>query len=269
LSAGQSRTLVATAQYDDGTSRDVSSTVQWTSSSAAATIAAGGYLTAHQNGTATITAQLGTLSATSQVTVSPALTGVTVYPTFGATVVSGMSVALTATANYSDGSMVDVTHSAGWTTANSAIVTVSMGTATGHAVGSTQISASYGGQWGQTTVTVTAPKVTSLSITGTTSVTCYTGNYYYYTATATMSDGTQRDVSTSTSSPQVTWQLSGLTGYPGLYASQYSDELYCSSTCATTCTYHYGYGSITAYALNDDNTTVTSNTLSITAMYRY
>lgn len=269
LAVGDARGLVATAQYDDGTTRDVSTLAQWSSSSAAATVAAGGQLGARQPGNAVITAQLGTLTATSQVTVQPALTGLTVYPSGGASVAAGLSVALTASASYSDGSTLDVTRSASWSTANSAIATVSMGNATGRAVGSTQVTATWNGRAAQTTLTVTAARVTSLTVSGASSVQCQAGNYSYYTATATFTDGTQRDVSTSTASPQVTWQLSGLGSYPGLYATLYGYELYCSSSCRTTCTSHYGYGSITARAMNDDGSTVTSTAWSIQALYWY
>ncbi len=269
LSVGDTRTLVATAQYSDGTTRDVSAQVQWTSSSVAATITTGGQLSAHQTGSAVVTAQLGTLSATAQVTVQPALTGLTVYPTSGASVVAGLTVAMTATANYSDGTMVDITHSATWSTTNSAIATVSMGTATGHAAGSTLVTASWSGQSAQATLTVTAAKVTTLTVSGASSLNCESSSYSFFSATATFTDGTQRDVSTSASSPQVTWQLTGLTGYTGLYATMSSDELYCTSSCSTTCAGHYGYGSVTARAMNDDGTIVTSSPYSIQAIYLY
>lgn len=76
---------------------------------------------------------------------APIVTGLTVAPG-SASIATGASTGLTATAAYSDGTHVDVTTQATWTSSNPAVATVaSDGAATGLAPGATQITASYGG----------------------------------------------------------------------------------------------------------------------------
>lgn len=114
-----------------------------------------------------------------------------------ATIATGATQQLVATAVYSDGSAQDVSTKAAWTSAAPAVATVtaSSGTATGVSQGTAIVSASFNGKSGSATLTVAPASLMSLAITPP-AVTLFAGETRQLTATATYTDGTTSNVTT-------------------------------------------------------------------------
>jgi uncharacterized protein YjdB len=159
IKPGATQQFSAQATYGNNTTSDVTSTATWTSSATnIATIDSSGLATATATlGTTTITAKSGKRSASTTLTVSnKTVTSLTVASTSGLNqVVSGSTLQLSATVNYSDGSTSDVTSLATWTSGAPGVATVNAaGLVTGITTGTATISAAYGGQSGNITITV-------------------------------------------------------------------------------------------------------------------
>ncbi|HYM77006.1 MAG TPA: Ig-like domain-containing protein [Candidatus Dormibacteraeota bacterium] len=132
----------------------------------------------------------------------PTVTSISVAPTTPSIVV-GATKQFSATANYSDGSNKDVTSSATWTSTNSNVASVQStgqatpGLAKGVAAGSATITAAFSGFNASTTLSVTlTPVVTSISISPT-NASVSVGSTVQFTVTATYSDGSNKNVTTS------------------------------------------------------------------------
>src|SRR5258708_16536272 len=95
--------LTATGSYSDGSSRDLTSLVTWSSSTIAnATAYAHGLVSGIAAGTATITATMGTVSTSASVTVTaPTIPSISVTPD-DLTLAIGINQQFIASANYSD-----------------------------------------------------------------------------------------------------------------------------------------------------------------------
>jgi trimeric autotransporter adhesin len=208
VSVGVSGTqqFIATAHLSDGTTKDVTSAVQWGSSdSNVASVNATGMATGAGVGSATITAQSGSLQGLATLSVSAAagnLVSITV-----AAAVSSMAVntsqQFTATGNYNDGSSADLTNLVTWSSSSTATATVgSTGLVTAVAAGTTNVSASYASLSGSLGLTVTAPSIVSIAVTPE-DLTLGIGIGQQYVATATYSDGSSSDLSSG-----VTWSSS-------------------------------------------------------------
>lgn len=97
----------------------------------------------------------------------------------------------TATANYADGSAHVVTTTSAWTSGSPLVASVgaATGLATGLTVGSSAISASFGGKTGTANFSVTAPTLSSISVTPATP-SIVTGTTQQFVATGNYSNGT-------------------------------------------------------------------------------
>ncbi|MGL4668673.1 MAG: Ig-like domain-containing protein, partial [Saezia sp.] len=143
----------------------------------------------------------GITSNTVNVTVTAAvITAIQVTPAT-VNVAKGQTAQLTATATYSDSTSSDVTDSVAWTVDTAATATVSpAGLLSGVEVGSTTVTATKDGITSNTgNVTVTAAVITAIQVTPAT-VNVAKGQTAQLVATATYSDTTSSDVTTS-----VTW----------------------------------------------------------------
>jgi uncharacterized protein YjdB len=101
---------------------------------------------------------------------------------------------LTVTANYSDDSQVPVTNSSTYKSANTSIATINYrGLVTGKAVGTTTVTATYGGKSKAVTVNISAPDVMSISVSPN-PVSIRKGDSKQLTVTAFLSDGTSKAV---------------------------------------------------------------------------
>ncbi|MGI9951287.1 Ig-like domain-containing protein [Moorellaceae bacterium AZ2] len=149
LEIGQSQQLKVTAQYSDGSTRDVTAEASYNSSNnAVALVSAGGLVTAVKDGACTVTVNYQGRSASVPVTVkAPAVvqTGVSVSP--NPVVVNKYgSVRLTVVVIYSNGSTQDVTTYAQYTSADTSIATVKPnGVVYGKRDGQTEVIVTYNG----------------------------------------------------------------------------------------------------------------------------
>jgi len=205
-------TLTAQGFFSDGTSRDISTQVAWTSAPAAvATVsnAAGtrGVVTGVSVGTATVTATLTGVSGTATVTVvGTVLQSITVTPA-NATTTVGLRSNYTATGRYSNGTTVDLTSEVTWATGNAATAAISNtagaeGQLLARANGTTTVTATLAGITGTTNVTVIGRVVATLAIAPIAASTRL-GNTIRFIATEIFSNGTQMNVS-----GQATWTSS-------------------------------------------------------------
>ncbi len=212
LPLGTTVALTAHGTYSDASVVDITSSVTWaTDSATVATIgnagATRGVVTAVATGTTAAHATLGAITASTGITVTAAaLVSIAITPA-NPSVPAGTSQALVATASYSDGSKVDVTATAVWSSSATNVATVSnaagaQGDVTAVAVGTTTVKAVLSGVTGSTAVTVSAPTVKQI-VVGPIASSLRVGQTARYTATAILSDNTQRDVTA-----QSTWQSS-------------------------------------------------------------
>ena len=105
---------------------------------------------------------------------------------------------MVATGNYSDGTAINLTATAVWATVDATVAAVSnapgaAGQLTAVGAGSTQVSATLGGIAGNTTVTVSAPKLSEIVVSPIAPQTT-TGQRPQFTATAVYDNGTQQNV---------------------------------------------------------------------------
>ena len=212
--------FVATGNYSDGTTKNLTSTAQWNSSnSAVASVNATGTATGMGQGTATISATSAGVSGSAMLTVNTTgggtgsgsggsagsggssgsggsiatLTGITILPA-NPSIPLNTTEALTATGSYSDGSSADITSRVTWVSSSPATASVTTtGEVTAVAAGSTTITATLGGVSQSTVVTVTAPTITSISV-GPDGPTLPIGITEQFVATAIYSDGSTADL---------------------------------------------------------------------------
>ena len=204
LAAGLSSQLTASGAYSDGTSTDVTASVQWSSSDPAiATVSLTGLVTAVAPGSATINGILDGQSATIQVTVTNATLNaggltITVPPM---TLAAGLTGQLAANGAFSDGTTIDVTASVQWSSDNPAVANVSQsGLVTAVAPGIAIITGTLDGQSATLQVTVTDATLNTGSLTITVPpLTLATGLTGQLTASGTYSDGTTRNVTADVS----------------------------------------------------------------------
>lgn len=156
IPAGISQQLSATGNYNDGSTKNLTSSVQWSSSKLTVlSINSQGMATANAVGTATVTAMSGTVSATNQLHVGPPIVmSFTVRPTTSFLYVGG-SEQLTALARLSDGSIRDMTTIVSWSSSDSTIARISdQGLLLASHVGDTTISVSFDTVGGSANVSV-------------------------------------------------------------------------------------------------------------------
>lgn len=206
----------AVATFSDSTVQDVTSDVNWSSSSTGvATITntfPDGIAAGVAAGTTTITASLGAVSGSQTLTVSSAtLSSITVTPTSTSTAPVGMALGstlqLTAVGKFSDGTTQPLTLQVSWLTASTSNPSVSVsaaGVVTGLAVGTGTVTAKFGSV--SQAAYLNVENVTSLAMGPTgptispTAVTIAQGTATEFSAIATLADGSTQDVSSS-----VTW----------------------------------------------------------------
>ena len=206
VGSGATQQFKATAQMSDGSTKDVSSSVQWTSSdSAIASISANGLATGSGSGTVTITAISGTLKSTATLTVTSAaanLASIAISPVTSSIAVN-TSQQFTATGTYSDGSSADLTSLVTWASSSTTVATINAGGLVSAVnTGSTNITASFAGITQSTSLTVAAPTIVSIAVTPV-GLTLGIGIGQQFVATATYSDGSSADLTSA-----VTWGTS-------------------------------------------------------------
>jgi len=214
LAKGLTKQYTASGNYSDGSYRDLTSMVIWTSSNTSvATVDSSGLVSSVDLGSTTITATLGTISTSVYLYVGSAtLQSITVTPDMPS-VPLGAQQQLVATGNYSDGS----TQALGypyltWSSADTSVATVtsadystSGGTVNAVNIGSAVITATMNGISGETIVTVTDAALKQIDVTPVDPL-VDSGKTQQFAATGIYTDGSTQDM-TST----VTWNSSDAT----------------------------------------------------------
>ena len=142
----------------DSSTKNVTSTVTWTSSNtAAATINASGLATGVAGGTSTISATLtGVTGSTIATVAAKTVSSIAVTPA-NPSFATGATQQFTATATYTDSTTGNITSTATWTSSDTSVATISSsGLATAVATGTTTITATSNTVSGHTTATITA-----------------------------------------------------------------------------------------------------------------
>jgi uncharacterized protein YjdB len=130
----------------------------------------------------------------------PSLSGLSLAPQAPLLAPGGME-SVTAIADYDDGSHEDVSGAAAWASTDPGVATVDAGQLTAVGLGTATVTATFDGRKASTVVTVSNVEVTLSSIAVEPSrVPMLVGDGARVTATATYSDGSTRDVTTT-----VTW----------------------------------------------------------------
>src|SRR5215470_2269064 len=192
VAVGSTRQLTATGTYSDGSTSNLTSSVNWTSSDPTVeTVSNSGLVTGVGLGTAMITAASGAVSIHTSVAVTPALVSIAVTPSTPSIAVNGTQQ-FTATGTYSDSSQQDITGSVTWSSSDGNVATMTnAGLATGVAAGSVTIHAVSGNVNGSTTLTVT-PILASLSVTAADPI-IDINTSTQFTAIGHLSDGSAQD----------------------------------------------------------------------------
>jgi hypothetical protein len=153
---GTSQQLTATGTYNDGTARDLTAAVSWSSNAASILgVSATGEASALARGSATISAIANGIGASMAVNVSdPVLTSIAIQPPDPNILVT-QSIQLRATGTLSDGSTSDLTSNVTWKIDGPQILEID---SAGHAVpigaGTTTIEASLNGFTGNSNVVI-------------------------------------------------------------------------------------------------------------------
>ena len=215
LPLGATASLVATGTYSDASVVDITASVTWSTddskiASVSNAAANPGLASAVAVGTTNAHATLGAINASTLLTVTAAqLVSIAITPA-NPSVPAGTTQALTATGTYSDASTLDVTATVVWSSASVGVATVSnaagtQGTITALATGTANVTATLGTVSGVTVVTVSAPTPKQIVVAPIAS-SVRVGQTVRYTATAILSNNTQRDVTQA-----ATWSSSDTT----------------------------------------------------------
>ncbi len=191
--------LTATGVYSDGTIRNLTSSVAWTSSTpSSATVNATGLVGGIGPGQVTIQASFGSATGSAVVLITSAtLNSIAISPS-GASFAAGFNQQFTLTGTFSDGTTQNLSSGATWSSSNGAVASISAsGLAVGLAPGSVQFSATYAGRTvTSSTATVTPANLVSISVSPA-NASFAKGTSQQFTVTGTFTDGTTRDLTTS------------------------------------------------------------------------
>ena len=199
---GATQAFTATGTYTDGSTQNITGTVQWSSDTpAVGTISNAaptqGLASSEGEGTATITATSGTVTGSTMLTVTTAaLVSIAVTPATPS-IALGTSEQFTATGTYTDGSTQNLTSTATWSSDTVSTATINnAGLAQSVGMGTANITATSGTVSGSAVLTVTTAALVSLAINPQTS-TVALGTTQQFTATGTFTDGSTQDLTQS------------------------------------------------------------------------
>jgi hypothetical protein len=200
IAKGTADQFGATGTFSDGTTQNLTNSVVWISSNAAAiTITTSGLASGTGTGSSNVTAsQNGITSNTIVLTVTAATLQSITITALNTSIANGTGEQFAATGAFSDGTTQNLTSSATWTSSNTAAATINTsGLAMGSGAGSTNISATQAGIASNTiALTVTAATLQSISIS-VSSISIAKGTSDQFTATGTFTDGTTQNLTSS------------------------------------------------------------------------
>ena len=207
LPTGVVQQFTATGIFDNGTTQDLTTTVAWSSDTAAVTISnapgSKGVVLTVSPGSANITASFvisgGTVTGSTQVTViSDPLLSIQVTPP-NPSIPQGLTQQFTATGIYQNSPPVDLTAQATWSSSNKGVAIVSNDTGSAglatpvNAGGPITITATFTGISGTANLTVTSATLTSIAVTPV-NPSIAKGTTQQFAATGTYSDSSTRDI---------------------------------------------------------------------------
>lgn len=198
VAIGQNQQFVATGQYSDGSTQDLTTSVTWNSSQpSVAGITAAGVASGLGGGSTNISAVLGAINASLTLNVnSLVLTSIAVTPG-NPSIALGTNQQLAATGTYADGSTLDLTTSATWSSSLTSVATVNTsGLAASASTGQTTITATAASIAGTSTLTVTPAALVSISITPAIP-SIPLGTTEQFAATGTFTDGSTQNITGS------------------------------------------------------------------------
>ena len=207
VAAGGSTQLTAIGTYTDGSTKDLTPTATWVSSTpSVATVSAGlvscsAGATVSRSATISATGATATGTTTGSTTVTclaPVLKSITIAPT-QLTLPTGGTAQLAATGNFSSGPAQDITNTVQWSTSVSSVATVSAaGLVTCSAAatmnGSATISATSGGISVSIGVTCQAPQLKYIKVSPEKNCEIRAGGKLQLTATGTFASGATKNV---------------------------------------------------------------------------
>jgi uncharacterized protein YjdB len=201
VAIGATQKFVATATYSDGSSRDVTVGAAWTSATpAVATVnAASGVAAGVSAGSSVITAGFSGKNGSATLTVLPAtLQSIAVVPA-NPSINVGASQQFIAMGTFSNNTTRDISALSTFSSATPAVATIgaTTGLALGVTAGTSVITATSGALSGTTTLTVSPVTLVSLALTPQ-APSLQVGATRQLSATATYSNGTTADVTSST-----------------------------------------------------------------------
>jgi len=161
---GSSLQFHATANYNDGSSLDITGKAVWTSSATnVATVSSSGLLTGLKGGAVTITASLGSFSNSLQISVVAVLQSISLSPV-GPAIVVGSTQQFSALGSYNDGTAQDLTAKAQWSSSDTTKASLSStGLATAAAAGPTTVLVTYQGVTATTALNVVSKTYASFT----------------------------------------------------------------------------------------------------------
>lgn len=204
VAQGLTQQYLATGTYTDDSTQNITGSVSWNSSDTdVATISTTGLAQTVAAGNTTISATVvsaGVNSNAASLTVTPvALMSIEISPE-DASIAKGLNQQYSATGHYSDSTTQDLTDSVSWSSSTGVTTISATGLAQGVAVGSASITATLNDVSNSTGLTITAAEVNGVTIEPTvTSLMVGNGRVLQYQATATFTDGSSADI-TSTAS---------------------------------------------------------------------
>jgi len=205
LAKGTSTQLAATARYSDGTTVVVTNRSTWASATTSvAPVGATGLVAGATVGSSEVSATFEQVTGRVTVTVGPPVpAGIEVTPN-PATVPLGLTASFQASRYImTDGTNAPFTGAVTWSSQGETVATVdASGVAQSRAQGTATIRATQGAVSGTASLTVGPPVPAAIAVFPT-SVTVFPGRSHPFTATATMTDGTSTDVTSS-----ATWSSS-------------------------------------------------------------
>lgn len=209
IAAGLTQNFTAKGKFSDGSTRDMTGSVTWASSSpSVASINVSGTPGLAKGlvpGSSTITASSGGISGTTTLTVGNALlSSITVAPG-NATIALGLQQQFTAMGTFTDGTRSPLNANLIWTSSNNNVLAISpSGLGQSAAVGPATVTATAisGGVSGSTGVNVGVAQLVSMDV-ATTTPTVPAGATAQFTATGTFTDATTQDLTAT-----ATWSSS-------------------------------------------------------------
>lgn len=202
--------LYATAFLSNGSTQDVTASVEWSSATPlVATVNSAGRVSSISTGTTLMSAQLGALSTQANFTVSTLSISSIAITSLGSTLSVGFQQRAKAIATLSNGATIDVSEDVIWSTLDGTLLSVQnttpKGRVTALSAGSTNVRIQLGALQATQLVDVTTTTLTSINLNPT-STFLWQGEVKPIKAIGVFSDASTLDITS-----QVTWSSSDIT----------------------------------------------------------